>query len=179
MNQPDLFPETLLVTRDGDGRITTTTLQVAEHFHRRHTEVLRAVENLFRQRNFASAEEFRQLNFASANYLDRQQKPRQMYRMTEEGFALLAMGFTGEQALLWKIDFLNAFKEMRRELTALKDRESAALYAIRPRWKPIVLHPAYSRAALISLTGHTSLASITACRRKMRAVGLLERRALQ
>jgi hypothetical protein len=53
-------------------------------------------------------------------------------------------------------------------------RESAALYAIRPRWKPIVAHPDMKRAALTELTGHKSPGSITACRRRMREVGLLE-----
>jgi hypothetical protein len=56
-------------------------------------------------------------------------------------------------------------------------RESAALYALRPRWQPIVAHPDMKRAALTELTGHKSPNSITACRRRMREVGLLAGRA--
>ena len=53
-------------------------------------------------------------------------------------------------------------------------RESAALYTIRRRWKDIVDHPGMRRADLIKLTGHKSPGSITACRRRMREVGLIQ-----
>ncbi|MDR2259551.1 MAG: Rha family transcriptional regulator [Azoarcus sp.] len=162
----DLFPETLLV-EISDGRIFTTSLKVAEHFHKRHKNVLRAIANL------SCSDEFRRLNFEPATYLDKQGKPREMCRLTHDGFAYLCMRFTGAEAGLWQERFLMAFRQMERQLAALKERESAALYAIRPRWKPIVEHPDYKRAALIGLTGHKSPAAITACRRRMREVGLL------
>jgi hypothetical protein len=87
------------------------------------------------------------------------------------------MSFTGEQAMRWKWDFLKAFRAMERELAALKEREARALYALRPRWQPIVLNPGMSRDDLIRMTGHKSPGSITACRRSMRKVGLLEEAA--
>lgn len=96
-----------------------------------------------------------------------------MYRLTEEGFALLAIGFTGNEALVWKIQFLNAFREMERQLLAQQAREANALYQLRPRWQPIVQHPELNRQKLIGLTGHKSAGSITACRRRMRDIGLL------
>ncbi|MCL1861809.1 MAG: KilA-N domain-containing protein [Proteobacteria bacterium] len=58
-----------------------------------------------------------------------------------------------------------------------QQREAAALYTIRPRWKPIADHPGMRRTALIELTGHKSPGSITACRRRMREVGLIGGRA--
>ena len=39
----DLFPETLLVQRNGE-RIYTTSLKVAEHFHKAHRNVVRSIE---------------------------------------------------------------------------------------------------------------------------------------
>lgn len=208
--QINLFPETLLV-EVSDGKVFTTSLKVAEHFGKRHKDVLKAIQNLladiarvesdgailrrqtefsqpnlgaakttetnFSRRNFAPANhpesEFSQPNFGLADYLDNQGKPRPMYLLSHDGFALLAMGFTGRVALAWKVRFLAAFREMERQLAALKEREANALYAIRPRWKPIVEHPGYRRVALIELTGHKSPGSITACRRRMRQVGLL------
>jgi hypothetical protein len=83
------------------------------------------------------------------------------------------MGFTGREALAWKVKFLAAFRDMERQIAALKEREANALYAIRPRWKPIAAHPELNRAQLIGLTGHRSPNSITACRRRMRDVGLM------
>jgi len=180
----DLFPETLLVDREGD-RVFTTSLKVAEHFKKRHSHVLRAIENLFGDtssqpnfgpadaRHFALIEEFRRLNFQPATYLDAQKKPREMCRLTHDGFAYLCMGFTGPEAAVWKIKFLAAFRDMERQLLSQKEREANALYDLRPKWKAIVEHPELPRQQLIGLTGHKSTGSITACRRRMRQVGLL------
>lgn len=202
--QPDLFPETLLVTRDG-GRLFTTSLKVAEHFHKRHTHVLRAVENLLSdlgvspdpgastEPNFGLSdapdcssilrrdeskvgfiEMFNVLNFEQATYLDRTGRTLPMYKLNEEAFALVAMGFTGKEALAWKVRFLAAFRDLERQLHVLKEREAQALYRLRPRWHPILENPRMRRKELIALTGHQSEGSITACRRRMRQVGLLE-----
>lgn len=38
------------------------------------------------------------------------------YDMNEDGFTLLAMGFTGKKATQWKIAYMRAFKAMRAEL---------------------------------------------------------------
>jgi hypothetical protein len=89
----------------------------------------------------------------------------------------MAQGFTGEKAVKWKWLFIAAFNAMERELAALMSRESAALYALRPRWQPIMAHPDFTRAAPAELTGHKSPASITACRRRMREVGLIAGRS--
>lgn len=39
-----------------------------------------------------------------------------MYEMDRDGFSLLAMGFTGEKALKWKLDYIRAFNTMESEL---------------------------------------------------------------
>lgn len=36
--------------------------------------------------------------------------------MNRDGFTLLAMGFTGKQALEWKIKYINAFNKMEKQL---------------------------------------------------------------
>jgi hypothetical protein len=97
--------------------------------------------------------------------------------LTHDGFTMLGMTFTGQKAALFREDFLAAFRQVERDLAAQRDREAAALYAIRPCWQPIVVHPEFSRATLLPLTGHKSPNSITACRRRMREVGLIAGRA--
>ncbi len=193
---PDLFPETLLVSREGD-RVFTTSLKVAEHFHKRHTHVLRAIEKLLgdlgsdaailrsqiegdrlnfqpiNEPNFGLVEGFNVLNFERVEYKDKKGETRPMYHLGHDGFALVAMGFTGREALAWKVKFLAAFREMERQLHAQKERESNALFQLRPKWQPIILHPEMRRAQLIGLTGHKSPGSITACRARMRQVGML------
>ena len=39
-----------------------------------------------------------------------------MYLMNRDGFSLLVMGFTGTEALEWKIKYINAFNEMEKKL---------------------------------------------------------------
>lgn len=175
---PDLFPETLLVSREGD-RVFTTSLKVAEHFKKRHGDVLRAIEKLIADLVSDDAIlrcqiDFSRPNFWSRGYTNKRGKTYPMYELSHDGFALLAMGFTGKEALAWKVQFLAAFRDMERQLHAQKEREANALYALRPRWAPIILHPELRRQQLIGLTGHKSPGSITACRRRMREVGLFD-----
>jgi Rha family phage regulatory protein len=178
----DLFPEALLVSHDG-GCIYTDSLRVAAHFGKRHKHVLDRIKSMLGEGNgpdFRPVEPeilvFNLLNFERVEYRDAKGEQRPVYRLTHDGFALLVMGFTGKVAALWKIRFLAAFRALERELAVLKERESTALYSLRPRWKAIVDHPDLPRAGLIQLTGHKTPASITACRRRMREVGLLDGR---
>lgn len=132
-----------------------------------------AKTHFYTAENHALIKEFNKLNFEIIKYRDSRGREKPMYRITHDGFAILAMSFTGDGALAWKIKFLTAFREMERQLYKQQEREVNALYAIRPRWKAIVQHPDLPRAQLIAHTGHKSPSSITACRNRMRKVGLL------
>lgn len=50
-----------------------------------------------------------------------------MYEMDRDGFSLLAMGFTGEKALRWKLDYIKAFNTMGKELKRI--------YTERQQWQ--------------------------------------------
>jgi hypothetical protein len=43
-----------------------------------------------------------------------------MFYMNRDGFSLLVMGFTGKEALEWKIKYINAFNEMEKQLATPK-----------------------------------------------------------
>lgn len=92
--------------------ITTDSRTVAREFGRRHAEVLRAVADLLPD----LSPEFRQRNFASATYTDAQGKPRPMYRMTQAGFSVAVLGFTGRKAVQLRERFVIAFERMAAEL---------------------------------------------------------------
>ncbi|MCQ8182200.1 Rha family transcriptional regulator [Methylomonas sp. SURF-1] len=171
----DLFPETLLVEQSA-GQIFTTSLKVAEHFQKQHKDVLKALKKLLAD---CQDEEFRRRNFAPTFYdipgPNNSVRQEIMYTMTEEGFAILAMGFTGPKALQWKIDFLNAFRSMEAAVKAQTEREAAALYWIKPHWQTIRqgVEAEMSRQQICALTGHKSPNTITANKRRMRDAGLL------
>lgn len=115
-----------------EGQITTTSTQVAAHFNKRHADVLRAIRNLtsevdadFYQRNFASV----MVEFTNGKG-GTQQAPA--YRITRDGFTLLAMGFTGKEAMQWKVAYLTAFNKMEQELLS---KRTSLPYTAQPRDK--------------------------------------------
>jgi Rha family phage regulatory protein len=169
--QIDCFPQTLLVDIV-DGHTFTTSLKVAEHFQKRHKNVLQSIEKLLTD---CPDKEFAGLNFQPSSYQDSTGRTLPMYCLTEEGFALLAMGFTGKQALQWKIDFLTAFRSMETALKQRVERRANALRYLRPHWLTIEqgADDGLSRRDLCALTGHKSPDTITANKRRMRDAGLL------
>lgn len=96
-----------------EGKTTATSLQVAEHFGKLHKDVLRAIRNL------ECSPEFNGRNFAPVDYADEKGELRPMYRITRDGFAFLAMGFTGKEAARWKEAYIDAFNAMEAKLRAL------------------------------------------------------------
>lgn len=97
-----------------DSTLTTDSRRVAKHFKKRHDNVLRAYDKL------GCSDEFRALNYevtiadvAGPKGATRQER---IVRMTKDGFAFLAMGFTGKQADKFKEAFINAFNAMNEQL---------------------------------------------------------------
>jgi len=95
-------------------QITTTSIDIAKHFGKRHADVLRRVEKL------GCSAKFSERNFALAEYKDEQDKARPMYRITRDGFVFLAIGFTGSKAAQFKEAYINAFNQMEKQLNEQK-----------------------------------------------------------
>lgn len=78
-----------------DGQPFTTSRAVAERFGKRHADVLRTIEKLCAE---IPDPAFAQRNFAFSEYADTTGRRLPEYRLSHDGFALLAMGFTGRSA---------------------------------------------------------------------------------
>ena len=114
------------------GEVWTDSLLIADKFSKRHDVVLRAARNL------ECSAEFRRHNFAESSYLNEQGKEQPMVRVSESGFMMLAMGFTGKAAMEWKERFIKAFKDMRAELNRIAlQKQSADWQAIRSKGKVV------------------------------------------
>ena len=114
MNNTDLSHAVVV----SDGKVTTTSLKIAEVFGKRHDDVMRAVELLqvpdsFKKRNFA------ELEIPYKNGLGKTVM-RKAYSITRDGFTLLVMGFTGKAAMQFKIAYLEEFNRMEAELRRLQ-----------------------------------------------------------
>ena len=118
MSQALLIPEVFSPSVSlHSGRPATTSLEVAQFFGKRHTDVLRDVNNI----SCNCPETFSQRNFASAEYADEQAKPRPMFILYRDGFMLLVMGYTGKKALAMKLAYIEAFNRMEEELARQKE----------------------------------------------------------
>lgn len=93
-----------------------SSLQVAEHFHKRHDKVLRSIENLLG--GLPKIGETPGKMFFKSTYRNEQNgEDYPMYFMNRDGFSLLVMGFTGKKALEWKVKYIQAFNQMEKLLT--------------------------------------------------------------
>ena len=88
----------------------TSSVKVAEVFHKQHKNVLQAIERI------ECSAEFNRLNFQPVTYLDAKNETRPMFMITRDGFSFLAMGFTGKKAAAWKEQYINAFNQMEQAL---------------------------------------------------------------
>lgn len=83
------------------------SLQVVEKFEKEHRNVLQSIDNLLIAENSAVKEMFKESTYKANN--------GQMYRkfyMNRDGFSVLTMGFTGQKALEWKLQYIDAFNRM-------------------------------------------------------------------
>ena len=120
MNQMLLFPDGAPSVSVHNGRPATTSLEVAKFFGKRHDNVVRDVRSLVAN----TPERFRALNFEETsrtvqgpNNSERQEVYFILYR---DGFTLLVMGYTGPDAMRFKLAYFEAFNAMEAELAALK-----------------------------------------------------------
>lgn len=91
----------------------TTSLTIASVFNKRHDNILAQIR-AFPQYEFTA------LNFKVSEYKDKSGRKLPMYQITKDGFVLLAMGFTGEKAYKFKIEYIKAFNAMAEEIKRLK-----------------------------------------------------------
>ena len=93
-----------------DNVVTALSTDVARYFEKPHNDVLKTIRSLINKIGGLGK------NYQSSEYLNEQNKKQPCYRMDRKGFVLLAMGFTGEKALQFKIAYIDAFDEMEAKL---------------------------------------------------------------
>ena len=109
-----------------DEQVYTTSRIVADKFGKEHYNVLKAIETTINdiasaqaignttQRNFNAVNFDAVKNFfISDSYVDAKGESRKQYLITEDGLALLVMGFTGVDAMRVKLKFVAEFNRMK------------------------------------------------------------------
>lgn len=101
-----------LVFKSND-QVVTSSRNIARDFNKSHRDVLRAIDDIFRNGVAQNCADL----FYESTYIHEQNKQEyRQYLMNRDGFTLLVMGFTGKTAMKFKLDYINAFNEMEKEL---------------------------------------------------------------
>ncbi len=115
-----------------DGAVFANSRDVAECFEKRHTHVLEAIDNLLKSlmaENSADPYAASGPRFLLVPFTDHGTPGREFrsFDMNRDGFMLLAMGFTGEKALRWKLRYVEAFNLMEQRIRSETVDVSAVL----------------------------------------------------
>ena len=114
MSQPALAISSPAITIV-DGVPTTVSTDLARHFGKRHDDILRAIRNLLPQLDTDHARNFAEM-VIEVEIGSGATRKDPAYRLTRDGFTLLAMGFTGKKALVFKLAYIDAFNRMEAAL---------------------------------------------------------------
>ena len=119
----------VVVTRNNDGELVVTSRQVAEDFGKRHSEVLRAIEDKIEINAILRSSKY----FIESTYIDKANRKSKEYLLTRDGFSFLVMGFTGAKADEWKLKYIEAFNKMEQAIKnpyAHLSKEVQAIFAL-------------------------------------------------
>lgn len=94
-----------------NNQVVVNSRDVAEHFSKRRDHVIRDIENLINKDVPKIGAMFQQVELPDS--YGRKQKT---YYMNRDGFSLLVMGFTGAEAIEWKLKYIEAFNSMEKKL---------------------------------------------------------------
>ena len=104
---------------------------VSERFGKRHDNVLRDIKLLVR--GLLKTEETPSAYFIESVYQENQNgELYPEFLMNRDGFSLLVMGFTGDEALSWKVKYIQAFNAME---AAIRERLSSEWLVTRKQGK--------------------------------------------
>ncbi|MFR4530591.1 MAG: phage antirepressor KilAC domain-containing protein [Thomasclavelia ramosa] len=117
-----------------NNQMLVTSLQVARDFKKQHKHVLEAIREIK-----GVAENWADL-FHKTTYIHEQNHQEYpMYLMNRDGFTLLTMGFTGKEALEWKLKYINAFNKMEAKLNSPEFIMNRALELSKQRCDALLL----------------------------------------
>lgn len=93
-----------------NGQPTVTSREVAEHFKKEHRHVIESIRSIISENSELTS------MFYETTYTAGTGRAYPMYQMNRDDFTLLAMGFTGKDALEWKLKYIRAFNMMEEKL---------------------------------------------------------------
>ena len=109
--------ELIKISRNKEGKLVVSSRQVAKDFGKEHKNVVRAIENLTAQNSAVK-------NIMIKSTFNHRGNEYKEHLLTRDGFSLLVMGFTGSEALEWKLKYIEAFNTMERKFKEISKPDS-------------------------------------------------------
>lgn len=117
-----------------NGQVVVSSRVVAEKFGKEHSKVTRDIETLIGSiaKNGDTHKDGVVEKSADLFIPSKYQHPQNKqwypeYLLTKKGFTLLAMGFTGQEALKWKLNYIEAFEKMEQALKEQSQPQSMSI----------------------------------------------------
>lgn len=98
-----------LVKINGNQLITSVDI-VAKYFDKNVYDINKKIRTMLKELPSLESE------FYKTSYINSRNQKHNTWYMTQKGFSLLAMGFSGKKALEWKCKFYDEFERMRNEI---------------------------------------------------------------
>lgn len=104
----------IIKLREVDGVVYASSRDLASDYHKRHDHVLRAVEAARSE----ISPDLGRCWFRDDTFYDSHNRPQPCIDMTRDGWTLVVMGFTGRDAMAFKVATILKFNEMEGKLGA-------------------------------------------------------------
>jgi Rha family phage regulatory protein len=111
----DLAPLPSVMLTERDGVATVNSFDLARQFEKDHDKVTRNIKELLTTPVLAGSAALTSWFFPSS-YTAGNGQTQPAYELTRDGFSLLVMGWTGDRALRFKVEYIRAFNEMEVRL---------------------------------------------------------------
>jgi len=103
----NLLQQQLVVIDSEHKGVTTNTLKVAEYFGKQHKNILQRINNLVKKGR---------LKIQPSYYLDEQGRKQKYSILDRQNFSIVVLGLTGEQAEIFRIEYVEQFEKQIAEL---------------------------------------------------------------
>ena len=117
MDELSITTNGITITMSNDQPVVSS-LQVSESFKKDHKNVLRDINNIVNGVDDSHGSKLSSELFYLTEYTNERGRTYPMYLMNRDGFSLLVMGFTGSDALEWKLKYIQAFNAMEAKLNS-------------------------------------------------------------
>lgn len=99
-----------IILKEENGQVLASSRDVAEKFKKENKHVNESIKKLMVENSTVRN------MFIESKYKSSRGRMETEYLMNRDGFSLIVMGFTGKDALEWKLKYIKAFNEMEEKL---------------------------------------------------------------